>query len=1183
MGVPAFFRWLSMRYPKIVAGCVEELQIDVDGTEIPIDATAPNPNGVEFDNLYLDMNGIIHPCTHPEDRPAPTTEREMFDEVERYVDRIMRIVRPRKVLFMAIDGVAPRAKINQQRSRRFRAAKDAQQKADAEHRLVQEWRQNGLAITTADDDGNSSGSDDENGAAAQGAFDSNVITPGTPFMDRLAVALRQFVAARLASDPAWRGLKVLFSDASVPGEGEHKIADFVRRQRLERGYDPATRHVLYGLDADLIMLGLATHEAAFTILREEVQDQRGRGGSGSATKDGGGAGKAEPDEHGILRGTLAELGGRKPFEFVHIHVLREYLECEFRDHMEQVWRQLSAANAPCEANFAFDLERVVDDFVFMCFFVGNDFLPHLPSLEIREGGIDFLVELYKKLVPRVGYITDGTGEPDFDKARMILAEIALREDEVFRARAVSEQRHAAARLRDAKGKRPASTAPAEAVAGVDTDAEANAKPTKAAATATLPGGAIQSAYELKQLLDQAEPETLELGRKQDALASATRRKRARTLEEQNGSKRTAVAGGVGSSGDQKGVSQATAMIAEKKTSGTVTSPAAAQKEDPAVEHQEEQQQQQQRQREQAEPRAQADAKTLELTKPSEAQKKEFHEQLAGRLRESSEVAEVKDNIKLGEAGWKTRYYENKLRWTSDSSDFAQRKSAFCRKYFEGLLWVMRYYYRGCESWTWYYPYHYAPFASDLVEQSMLSSASIKFERGECFTPLEQLMGVLPAASAPGVLPAQFVKLMRDKRSPIVDFYPEDFELDLNGKRFAWQGIALLPFVDEKRLRAALQPLYDSLSADERQRNELGAEYIFVHARSELGKLIATTLATISSASRNDHSDMSDSQQQQHQQKSVEVPEALSDGVVFGALLPFEPPREADAEYVDVVGVARYEMHAAKPHLCRMLPGAEAPPKVLELADKYEVQSGTLGWRVAKFGPLGVAAKRMAATRGATALELKRASLGGGGAGFGGVPSSMPNTAAAAATAFQRAPPPPRPQYLNAAAAAPTQTPVAAAFAQPRWMQQAAAPSVTGAQVAPAARVAFGGISAQAPQQHPSAATHQHAQWQRYSPYYQTAAAAGIPLPSLEHGSPRRALGGQATEAMRHAVFAKRTAPMPSGSGSAPAPFGPNSSMLFANVPNGGGGFPGGRPAAQARGPFGFGPSPHAGGAQGPRR
>ncbi|RCN28369.1 hypothetical protein ANCCAN_25885 [Ancylostoma caninum] len=78
MGVPAFFRWLTRKYPSIIVNANEDRQRNADGTRIPIDSTKPNPNFQEFDNLYLDMNGIIHPCTHPEDRPPPANEDEMF-------------------------------------------------------------------------------------------------------------------------------------------------------------------------------------------------------------------------------------------------------------------------------------------------------------------------------------------------------------------------------------------------------------------------------------------------------------------------------------------------------------------------------------------------------------------------------------------------------------------------------------------------------------------------------------------------------------------------------------------------------------------------------------------------------------------------------------------------------------------------------------------------------------------------------------------------------------------------------------------------------------------------------------------------------------------------------------------------------------------------------------------------
>ena len=102
MGVPALFRWLSQKYSKIVSPVIEEQAQIIDGVEIPVDTTGPNPNGEEFDNLYLDMNGIVHPCSHPEDRPAPANEEEMMLAVFKYTDRVVNMVRPRKLLMIAV-------------------------------------------------------------------------------------------------------------------------------------------------------------------------------------------------------------------------------------------------------------------------------------------------------------------------------------------------------------------------------------------------------------------------------------------------------------------------------------------------------------------------------------------------------------------------------------------------------------------------------------------------------------------------------------------------------------------------------------------------------------------------------------------------------------------------------------------------------------------------------------------------------------------------------------------------------------------------------------------------------------------------------------------------------------------------------------------------------------------------
>ena len=103
---------------------------------------------------------------------------------------------------------------------------------------------------------------------------------GTPFMARLSNQLRYFINKKISEDSNWAQVTVVLSGHEVPGEGEHKIMEYIRLARAQPDYNPNVRHCLYGLDADLIMLGLLSHDPHFCLLREEVKFGGGGGKSG---------------------------------------------------------------------------------------------------------------------------------------------------------------------------------------------------------------------------------------------------------------------------------------------------------------------------------------------------------------------------------------------------------------------------------------------------------------------------------------------------------------------------------------------------------------------------------------------------------------------------------------------------------------------------------------------------------------------------------------------------------------------------------------------------------------------------------------------------------------------------------------------------------------------------------------
>jgi 5'-3' exoribonuclease 2 len=765
MGVPAFYRWLSEKYPKIVQDILEErVHLHPNGSRIPYDWSKPNPSGLECDNLYIDMNGIIHPCSHPEVGPQPTSEEEMFDNVCRYVDRLVRVMRPRQMLYLAIDGVAPRAKMNQQRARRFRAAQEARENQELEETIRQELIKTGQNIPPS-----------------KKAWDSNVITPGTTFMLRLSEFLRFYIRKRLTEDKNWRHLRVVFSDASIPGEGEHKIMAHVRLQRSQAGYDPNLVHVMHGLDADLIMLALATHEAHFYISRELVlfgrrsQEQLEQRQLESGFRD---AQRRFDEEAGTAAMELEENQG-KPLQRVSIPILREYLINEFAEC-------LVTGKLP----FGTNLERIIDDFVFLCFFVGNDFLPHLPSLDIRDGALDYLLNVYKRILPSLGdYITNHGGTVNLTQVDVILAEVGSIEDHVFEMKHQNEERTKEqvrlSRERNKMNGRSHSKDPPPDYSRSDEKHKIVGRAAR-----------VLAANEQKSIENQK--------------AALAMRKSLAGLNSLQQDDLPVANAGEKRKIDQSSLEQETKYNEDEEN------------EFEAVEDDEDD----------------IELKLPEIKeidpKVAEAFKLKVKEEQQKKLDKYSES--VQDNVRLHEAGWKDRYYSDKCK-ADDVTKNGGREHLF-RSYVIGLCWVMKYYYDGCPSWKWFYPFHYAPFASDLRNVERFYKDVKALELDEPFKPVEQLMAVLPEESSHAI-PKAARWLMSDSESPILDFYPKEVLVDPNGKAMPWLWVVLLPFIDERRLLTALHPTMKKWTSEELLCNARGLDdgYVYVHKTHGLVKKV----------------------------------------------------------------------------------------------------------------------------------------------------------------------------------------------------------------------------------------------------------------------------------------------------------------------------------------------------------
>ena len=551
------------------------------------------------------------------------------------------------------------------------------------------------------------------------------------------------------------------------------------------------------------MLGLATHEPYFRVLREDVffQESKARtcricGQTGHIADDCRGDAKKKEGNFDEKNNAVS----LKPFIWLHVSILREYLAVEL--------------HVP-EQSFRFDLERALDDWVFMCFFVGNDFLPHLPSLDIRENGIDTLISIWRNNLPLMGGYVTKDGEVNLHRVQYILDGLAKQEDSIFwRRRQAEERKESNAKRRKLEDQIRNSNR----LTGMETNGGGSRrrKSPDYSGPSTGNSGRIDSLglASSSPSLPLFAPGKGEISKEVREMTHEMAVNRGAVFKANIANKNAAAALkdqllGHTNDGAIDEVSFINDGVNNTRTANTPVTDNADYQPLSALG------------KRKADQLGDADSSTPGRTTPD-----------SGNTKADTVVASP-DNVRLWESGYADRYYEQKF--GADPKDIAFRNKV-ARDYVEGLAWVLHYYSQGCPSWTWYYPHHYAPFAADFIDLGQIGA--IRFEKGIPFKPYEQLMGVLPATSNHAI-PEVFRGLMTNEDSDILDFYPKEFVVDLNGKKFEWQGVALLPFIDAKRLLKAMNEKYPLLSSEEAARNENGRDVLIISDRHPLYEGIAS--------------------------------------------------------------------------------------------------------------------------------------------------------------------------------------------------------------------------------------------------------------------------------------------------------------------------------------------------------
>ena len=320
MGVPGFFAYLWKKYRK--RNFVFNKGMKFKHMHYLVKNNA---------RLYLDTNCAIHPvCFKILSENENFTNydelhRKMITAVIDYINYLYEFTKPTELFYISIDGVAPSAKLKQQRSRRFKSVK--------EKKLINNIKK-------------------KHNKEIKPFWTNSCISPGTKFMEQLGLKIIEYCEEIKKLNP---NLEIIFSSSNTPAEGEHKILQHIRKKPPKN----LDNMMIYGLDADLIFLALSTSVPNIYLLRESMDM-----GGGNATDN-------------VLN-------------YTSIDMMKECIFLEFNSYF----------STDTENKIEYDNIKLIDDFIFICYFLGNDFLPNIPSLDIRmyskklKNGIDLLIEVY---------------------------------------------------------------------------------------------------------------------------------------------------------------------------------------------------------------------------------------------------------------------------------------------------------------------------------------------------------------------------------------------------------------------------------------------------------------------------------------------------------------------------------------------------------------------------------------------------------------------------------------------------------------------------------------------------------------------------------------------------------------------------------------------------------------------